>query len=371
MIHPSSNWHAANAIQRHYPPAMRHFIELIKVYIGWRVKLSAVPTDAQWRDIYRLAVEQTLVGICFAAVRRLPPHQRPKDPALYAQWLGLTARIQQQNELMDRRVNEALDYFRAHGFRCTILKGQGMARLYPTPQLRAPGDIDIWLDGGRERINSFSRKTFGTITGANYHHIHFPIFKDIEVEAHIFPGYFHNPIHNRRLRAFTDRYLPKGKARYPNPAFNRVYILQHCYTHLLGHGVGLRQLLDYHYVLLHGFTDKERRDTMRIIRSLGMERFAAAAMWVMREVFALDESFLLCEPDAREGRFLLSEIFHTGNMGHAETRFNWAQRTPLGRFLMNQRRNWHLLSHYPQEVLCAPFFSLVNYAWRWRKGLLG
>jgi hypothetical protein len=45
--------------------------------------------------------------------------------------------------------------------------------------------------------------------------------------------------------------------------FNRVFILQHCYGHFCGHGVGFRQLLDYYFVLKQGFTGEERSETAK------------------------------------------------------------------------------------------------------------
>ena len=36
------------------------------------------------------------------------------------------------------------------GFANCILKGQGNALLYPDPYMRTPGDIDIYLEGGRK-----------------------------------------------------------------------------------------------------------------------------------------------------------------------------------------------------------------------------
>ena len=45
--------------------------------------------------------------------------------------------------------------FEQEGFRCCILKGQGNALLYPDPYMRTPGDIDIYLEGGRKRIMEY------------------------------------------------------------------------------------------------------------------------------------------------------------------------------------------------------------------------
>ena len=108
---------------------------------------------------------------------------------------------------------------------------------------------------------------------------------------------------------------------------------------------------------------------MKWVKRLGMSRFAPALMWVMKEVFGLEDECLLCEPDEKEGRFLLNEIMNTGNMGHGETRFQWGQKSAWGRFVAAQRRNLHLATHYPHEVLWSPIFNVWRFFWLKTKGL--
>lgn len=147
--------------------------ELIRIAVGNQKELSAVPSDVEWRQLFSLAQKQTLTGICFSAIELLPAHQRPpKD--IIPSWYAVANHIEKRNLVMNQRTQEALDFFRSHGFNAVVLKGQGMARLYPVPARRVSGDIDVWLDGGRERIYEFARKfdKDGRLYGVNYH----PIF---------------------------------------------------------------------------------------------------------------------------------------------------------------------------------------------------
>ena len=159
----------------------------------------------------------------------------------------------------------------------------------------------------------------------------------------------------------------------PCLAFDRVFILLHCYRHLTGSGVGLRQIMDYYYVLKQGFTPEEKADTVKWIKKLGLTRFASGLMWLLHEVFGLeaDEAHQLLPPNEKEGRFLLHEILLTGNMGHTDPRPWGSRQTPLKRFFHNLRHDFYLAGHYPQEVLWQPVFSIWLYVWRLRKGLLG
>ena len=156
----------------------------------------------------------------------------------------------------------------------------------------------------------------------------------------------------------------------PSLAFDRVYILLHCYRHMCGHGVGLRQIMDYFYVLRQGFTEEERRDSVYWIKHLGMKRFADGLMWVLQHYLGIDERYLLMAPDEKEGRFILGEVMQTGNMGHSDSR-NWgASKSAKSRFIRNFRRDLYLVGHYPQEALWQPVFSVWLYLWRLSKGLL-
>ena len=157
----------------------------------------------------------------------------------------------------------------------------------------------------------------------------------------------------------------------PSLAFDRVFILMHCYDHMLSSGVGFRQITDYYYVLKQGFTNEEKDDSVRWIKKLGMYRFASGLMWLMQYAFGMEDKYLLMEPNEKEGRFILQEVMMTGNMGHSDTR-NWgSQKTAFKRFIHNLRRDAYLINHYPQEIIFQPFFSLWLYFWRLSKGLLG
>lgn len=352
-----------------------YFLELVQISLGTREKFSGVPSPQEWKQMFVESQRQTLTGICFYGVqsvyRRFPEQAANLPETLRLKWLANSAVLERRNGVMDTHTAKTLRYFREKGFPCMGLKGQGIAALYgKLGSMRHSGDIDVWLTGGRDKIYALSRKVFGTVTGANYHHIHFPMYEDVEVEAHIYPSFLSSPLRNSRLHRFCRQYQPaEGCADTPPLAFNRVFILLHCYRHVCGHGVGLRQLMDYYFVLNKGFTEEERRDTLYWCGQLGMGGFLKAAMWVMKYVFGLADEYLLCPPDAKEGKFLMSEIMHTGNMGHGEKRYKWGKASPLGRYIENQKRNMHLLAHYPHEVCWSPFFNVWRFVWLRCKGV--
>ena len=347
------------------------FFELIQVLTGTRKELSGPCSDADWGGAFRIAKEQTLVGVLFPAIERLPIEQYPARKTIL-QWWQMAEAGKRNSVKIEEAGNTAIKYFRENGFACEILKGMSVARYYPEPYLRSCGDVDVWLDGGRKMIYEFARAfdPDGMLYGVNYHHIHLHLLEDVHLEVHIYPSYLSSPLRNHRLHRFCKLYPPTMDASMPPLAFDRVFILLHCYQHINGHGVGLRQIMDYYYVLMQGSSEAEKRDAALWIGKLGMARFAGGVMWVLQHTFGLPSEYLLMAPDEKEGHFILHEILLTGNMGYSEKR-NWGSTaTPLSRFFFNLRRDLHLVRHYPHEAIWQPFFSIWLYFWRLFKGLL-
>ena len=349
------------------------FFELIQVALGNRKRLSVSLTEEQWGVMLKMAMDQTIEGVLFESFSKLQSNEEIKDGSLvYYEWLGRTMILEQKNRQLDEQCEKALAFFRNNHFDCSVLKGQGMARLYPVPEHRKPGDIDIWVNGTRKEIYDFSLRTTNDIIGVNYHHIHYPMFDGTEVEVHIWPSYFSNPLYNSRFQHWCEQFRPTKESVVPEMAFNRVYILLHCYRHFTGHGLGMRQLMDYYYVLKQGFTEEERAQTVSDIRSFGMGPFCRAVMWFLQYVFGLEDCYLLMNPNAKRGKFILKEVMRKGNMGHADKRIDpqKAYSTPLRRFCTNTLREIYLIPHYPHEAIWRPFFCIYLYFWRLYRGLL-
>ena len=341
---------------------------------GVRTTLLTPLSVDQWREVYQMAVKQTLVGVMFPALERLPEGMRPPKELLL-QWYMMKERIVKMNRLLNQRAVETERFFKQEGFKTCILKGQGIATLYQNPLLRTSGDIDIWLSGGRTKIYNFARSRVG-LQGVTYQHIHYPLHKDVEVEVHVIPGHLFAPIENRKLQRYfetcsEEQFMHKvelpegvGAIHVPTDEFNRVYILLHIYGHLFGEGIGLRQVLDYYYVLRQPATAESKARTVEVLRQLKMLRFAGAMMWVMQEVFGLEDEYLLVTPDAKEGRFLLDEIMLAGNFGKYDARIDRKNHHRLLPRLWNSlKRNWKFLVRYPHEMIWDVPFRVWQYGW--------
>lgn len=348
--------------------------ELIQVALGKREQLDKVPSAGEWEKLQAFAYRQTLVGVMFSGVEKLPKAQRPPIEILL-DWYGTTEEIKSLNLLMDKQVGKVAGRLEKAGFPGVVLKGQGLARLYPEPLLRMSGDIDIWLKGRRRDIVAYLRGK-GVDGRVVYHNMPFEL-DGYEVEAHFTPSWMNCYLTNRRLQRFfasqqagqLEHIVKIGESGteipVPTQAFNRVFVLQHIYRHLFGSGIGLRQLMDYYYVLEQGFTDSERMETLLVLRQLHMLKFARAVMYVLQTVFGMEERNMLLAPDEKEGRFLLAEIMRAGNFGCYDDRIVIPEdEGKLHSFFRITRQNMRLLKHYPKETLWNPVYRAWHYVWR-------
>lgn len=355
------------------------FIKLLRITLGHTERFPSDISNDEWARIFTIAQQQTLVGVLFSGIERLPVELRPPRHLLL-QWYAMTERIKQTNKLLNKRAVETEEYFVNENFACCILKGQGVAVYYPNPPLRTPGDIDLWLDGGHEHIHDFARTRVG-LQGVTYQHIHYPLYNDVEVEVHTTPGSLSSPWINRRLqryfkeivetKCFSRASLPEGvgEITVPEVEFNLVYLLLHMYKHLLGEGIGLRQMMDYYYTLMQPIDADVRERVVWRLKEFKMLRFARATMYVMREVFGLDDALMLVAPDEDEGRFLLNEIMLSGNFGKYDARIDHKNHHWLLPRVWNSiKRKWKFLTHYPNELLWDIPFRMWQYCWsRWVK----
>ena len=390
----------------------RMFLELIQVSLGTRDGLSRVPTAREWEALYDEAERQAIVGVLLDGIERLAVSgERLADcmPPLEVklQWIGAVQMDEARNRDMDKISAQMLRKFAADGFRGCILKGQGNALMYPNPERRQSGDIDIWLSpmsvSGERLAVSEERTVSGLlrcrreiiryVTGrypemrVQLHHVDYPPVDDAEVEVHFYPIYLKNPFHHRRLlrffaehaeEQFANKVTTRGgeELTVPTPAFNAVYQMVHVYLHYLFQGVGMRHVVDYYYVLrqVSGFKVQGSRfqvrgerlavsgdilhQTSSIFHQLGMDKFAAAMMWVQKEVCGAPREWLLCEPDEREGRRLLDEMMAMGNFGKYDERYGTGEQKGLRFVVQKLRRMARMAVAYPLEILWDPYFRV-------------
>lgn len=308
------------------------------------------PEDCKF--LFAMAKRQSLLGLVYDGAKKLGV-QLPRELAL--NWLMRVEAIRGYNGQMNFVAVRLTQMFESLGCRSAILKGQANARLYPDPSARQPGDIDIWVSGGKASVLKLLQKQ-GLMEGASVSEIHAHLAKErfgVDVEVHFVPcGCNYNPFADRRMQNFLLQELDRAELvpdgfYAPSLRFAMVMQLSHIRRHFFGMGIGLRQLVDY-FVLICNSAEADREAVRPVIAAAGLSHIAGAAMYVLREVLGLEESQMLCMPDVKRGKVLLREILEDGNFGnHAKRKrgsvFMW--------WLKNRLRVLRLLGFDFNETL--------------------
>ncbi len=345
-------------------------------------KSFALPTEAaltfsqhEWQKAFDDARKQALVGVLWPYVSSLQEKERPPRDVLL-RWYAMAEQIKVMNERVNAAAIDVVKTFAANGFRSAVLKGQGLALLYPHPELRNPGDVDLWVEGERKQVLKYVRKVCpkGEV---RYHHVDYPPVNGVEVEVHFTPSWMNSCLSNAKLQRFFKQQsalqfehfelLRNGSGAtlpVPTESFNAVYVLIHIYRHLLGEGIGLRQVMDYYYVVKSLPVDK-REQVVAHLESLNLTSFAKALMYVLQQLFGLSPNYFIVPPNKYSGRFVMDEILRSGNFGKYDERLKRkANETALYRFMRSLHRNVRFVRYFPTETLCDPLFKLWQFTWQ-------
>jgi len=363
------------------------FYELIQVALGNKDVLSKTPSAAEWSGLYQNCQEQTVAGVAFTALDHLSRQgQKPPLDILY-QWIGYSEQIKRQNVIVNKRCVEITKLFAEAGFKTCILKGQGNARTYKDPLSRSSGDIDLWILGHadltdstdsvtlRQKVDSFVHSRFPDIKGGKMH-IEFPVFKDVAIEVHYIPSYMYSPKYDRRLQVFFREKSEEqcnnlitleraeGTCAVPTTEFNLVQQLSHMMNHFIGEGIGLRQFIDYYYVLkcltsglipantsTRSLSPKgDGSDYQLLLKECGLLKFAQGVMWVEKQLLGLEDKHLIAEPSERIGRAIQRTIEEGGNFGHHSSVNAYRHQSTFGRVVGGAKQSFRALRYFPMEA---------------------
>ena len=340
------------------------------ISLGRESSFQKDPTPKEWNMMFRMARKQALIGVCYDGVCRVPEHQRPPQDVMET-WSRLTEKIAAIYRLHLYRTQELVPVLEQNGLHGCLLKGTALSRLYPVPERRMCGDIDIWVAGTHRSILA---------SLAEYHPYEIiyqeckaDFFPDVEVEIHFHPVKMYNPFLNARLQRYLKKESPIREDEtltMPSPRFDAVFCMAHMFHHYLEGGIGMRQMMDY-YFTLRVLDPADREPVMKALRRLGMGRFTAAMMESLWFNFGLEEEYFLCPRDPKLGRKLMEETLRGGNFGVKDKRnYQTMNESRLHRFFRKSSRVLSYFRQYPREVVWAPYARLQHYFWRLFRGYL-
>ena len=137
-----------------------------------------------------------------------------------------------------------------------------------------------------------------------------------------------------------------------------VFQLSHILNHLLHEGVGLRQLVDYYYLLRSHACSKEDQawlDTS--LKRCGLHKTSSAVSWMLVNVLGLPENYLITTPNERYGQQLMREMMAGGNFGKYDERLlSGTSQSKLVANIQRLVRDARMVVYYPSECVWEPWF---------------
>ena len=358
------------------------FVELLQVALGTRDVLSRVPTMHEWEKMLEEAERQAVVGIMVSGMEKLPDNQRPPQ-MLLLQWIGICQQIEVQNMVTTKACQQLCEQLEKDGLVACVLKGQSNYRYYPSEMAnrRSCGDIDVWIDGDVKKTLEYVDKHWER-TGLCWLHCNFNERNGVLVEVHFHLSFMSEPSKNTRFQKHfssaeacgTWYELDGKKIPVLKTEEDVVYQMNHLYRHLIDEGVGLRQVVDYYYLLRH-YSEHElpsidqKLFINKTIERLGMKRFDGALMYVLRALLGMPEEYLLCTASEKDGKFLMNEILLSGNFGHGDPRMAAISSRGYLSGRVSQawrrfKRNMRFLTSYPGEVIWEPIVRVEHFVWK-------
>ena len=371
--------------------------DFLKYCLGAKGDMNKVVAGMDWRLLYEFASKQAMLGVCFDGIERLGKEYpevlrlNPIGRDVLMAWMAKAQQIRRLNMNVNGVAAKLYSMLKEDGLRCCILKGQGNALMYGNPYSRNPGDVDVWVNASREVIMEYGRRNFDLEDDIRYQHLE-TTMDGVPVELHFMPCVMNNPIYNARLQKWFRRNadlqcsnvveLPDGAGEIavPTTAFNVVYQLCHLYHHFFDEGIGMRQMVDYYYVLVKSEEGRVKNCTategkanvtslQRELKHLGLWKFAGAVMYVLHVVLGLPEERMIRPMDVRRGELLLSEILNGGNFGKHFTKYgHFTQQGMAKKYFLKIWRNMHFVRYYPAEALSEPIFRTWHFFWRKGQG---
>jgi len=337
------------------------FFDFIRFSIGSQKDVPQSAGGIDWGEFFEFCNRQSIQGIVFRGIEQANPSI---PQVILFNWIGSVEHIKALNRLTNKRTKQISQFWTRQGHRNCILKGQANALMYPHPELRTPGDIDIWVEGADVEI---TRTVLKEVPNAHYsfHHVKMPVFDDVSVEVHYRPAYMSIWWKDKKLQELTisvaDRQFENtkgvGDAEFKclTDDFNALFLIIHMFGHCFSSHNNFKQLIDYYYLLKRGLSIEQKDWVKRQFEMLGVEKYAAGIMWIEQEILGLEKNYLIVEPNKNIGKLLLGYVVNYGAR---------PKRSKISLLLHRITDNLPLVRYFPSTVMIGPIYLIWHQWWK-------
>ena len=321
----------------------------------WQQPIGSISlTPEQAKDLIEEAKKQSVAGLFCNSLVHHDIHIG-KEYTLKA--LAIVKKVTKENKKRNFDVAHFTMFFQRHHIPFVIVKGQSVAALYPHPDLRQSGDIDVYCGEAhfieaREQIAKKTDLIFDPVIPVK--HLAFSI-DGSKYELHRVLSIFSYP----KNQLFFNEKMEEALIRHDEIEIDGVQVpvlaptdsvffqVVHIFYHIIKEGIGLRQLCDL-AVYIHGTQSRiDFEELLTNLKKIGLEEFFQAIMNILVEQLGLvvhvSTFQLRATPLAQK---ILKDVNDGGNFGKA---------LEENRILVILRHYFKYLPDAPKEILYIPY----------------
>ncbi|NTU94476.1 MAG: nucleotidyltransferase family protein [Bacteroidales bacterium] len=227
-------------------------LSLIKTSLCFHKNREAfleIPEDLDWNSFVNLAARQGVLCVARDGLTQIGGLSRE----LLIRWELSIQKLEARNKRQRAVIKELVALFRENGIEMLLLKGIGLSELYPDPNHRECGDIDIFLLGDYEKGNKVIEDLEIEVDKKGTKHSNF-FFKGVPVENHKtflnveytkadknLEKHLHKILCEQGFDTIT---IDDITVRIPTPDFTAIFLSRHNIIHFLASGLVLRHFCD-------------------------------------------------------------------------------------------------------------------------------
>jgi len=299
---------------------------------------SALLAGVDWAEVYKLAKEQSVVGLVAGGIETLlrdaPPDNDtrlvPKEWA--KKFASSTMRLEQRNMNMNRFVAQLIVRMKKRDIHTFLLKGQGVAQCYEKPLWRTCGDVDLLVWGDNYQKAKDFLGPYASSSGKEHpYKKHFGLTIGgwtVELHGNLRCGYsarIDKALDIICAEAFSGEnvtsWMDEGvEVPILGREDNVLYVFVHFMNHFYKGGVGIRQVCDWSR-LLWTYRDALDRSMLESrLKDIGLtSEWRAFGAYAVEYLGMPREAMPFYADDKkwrRKARRIQQFILMTGNMGH-------------------------------------------------------
>lgn len=257
-------------------PSQATYLELLRASLWEREAVVVAPVD--WPAVVALAQRQSTLCLVAQAALQLDGSLQP-PAALQSQLQAQLMKTVNAHASTNRMIARMARALQDEGIRPVLLKGQGMAAYYHQPLLRECGDIDLYVGAAsyeqacrivdeqaaaitqkaHDAHEASSEEASASFSLSTDKHYAVELGKGLSLELHQYTEKLSSPKRDAIYQQISDvgtsqQLVPMTfdgvEVMTPSDDFNAFYVFHHLWHHVIGMGLGQRQLCDW-AVFLH------------------------------------------------------------------------------------------------------------------------